>query len=101
MKPILPSRPNHSWLRRRFRDAQAQFLGTEAIGVAPGRALGGVAELLERVRKKRAGRGIVGIGEHEVADGLRHETEFALGEVSRRALEDRVGAAHVLDILPA
>src|SRR6185503_2848349 len=32
MKPILPSRPNHSWLRRRFRDAMRGILLGSAEG---------------------------------------------------------------------
>src|SRR4029450_1697524 len=34
MKPILPSRPNHSWLRRRLRDA---ILGVSSDGAYCGR----------------------------------------------------------------
>ena len=36
-----------------------------------------------------------------MADGLRDETKFALGEIVSRARKDRVGPAHILDIFPA
>src|SRR2546423_15322151 len=36
-----------------------------------------------------------------MADGLRDETKFALGEIVSRAGKDRVGPAHILDIFPA
>jgi hypothetical protein len=60
-----------------------------------------VAELLERIRQQRAGRLIVGLGEHQMADGLGDEAKFAPDEIPRRARENRVRAAHVLDVFLA
>ena len=78
-----------------------KFLRAEQIGVAPGRAFRGVAELLEGIGEQRAGGLVVGIGEHQMAHGLRDEAKFALGKILCRAREDRVRAAHILDIFPA
>ena len=52
---------------RQLRHAVAQFGGAEQIGVAPGRRLALVAELLQRVGAEFARVLVGGIGEHQLA----------------------------------
>src|SRR5690348_494229 len=58
MKPILPSRPNHSWLRRRFREAMRGFLrgsdeGSDAaLRWSSGQANSGYAGLMNALDLK-------------------------------------------------
>ena len=86
---------------RHLGHALPQFLGAEQIGVAPGRTLRGIAELLERIGEHRARGLVIRFGKHQMADRLRDEAEFAVGKVLLCTREDRVRAAHILDIFLA
>ena len=44
---------------------------------------------------------MVGLGKHEVAEGLCDETELALVEIAAGAAEDSIGTSHIFDKLPA
>ena len=72
----------------------------QQVRVAPGRRLGRVPELLERVGAELPGLGVDRIGEDDVAHRFGDEPILAPGEVLARAPGHGVGAAHVLDVLP-
>ena len=77
------------------RTAAAQLLRAKEIGVAPGRRLGLVAELLHRIGRQLARRLVAGLREHDLAHGIRHPAIFALAEILARPRDSRVCAAHV------
>ena len=41
---------------------------------------------------------IIGLGEHQMTHGLRHETKFPVAEILKCTRKDRIGAAHVFDV---
>src|SRR5438045_8448761 len=54
--------------------------------------------MLDRIGEQRAGGLICGLGEYQMAHGLRHEPKLARGEILLCALKDRGRTAHVFDI---
>src|SRR5207253_8371395 len=67
----------------------------------PGRAFRRIAELLESIGEQRAGRLIIRLGEYQVTYRLRDKAEFAFDEIPARPRQDRLAAAHILDIFLA
>ena len=60
-------------------------MGAEQVGVAPGRTLGEIAQLLVGVGEQRPRIDIAGLGEHDGVQHLRDEPELARVEVAFRA----------------
>ena len=81
--------------RRELRHAAPQLARAGQVGVAPGRGLRLVAELLEGVGAQCARRLVVGLGEHHLIRHLRHPAVLAAREVLARMRQRRLGAAHV------
>ena len=79
-------------------DPLAQLLRAHQEEVAPGRVLGAVAELLERVGLQLPRRLVLGLGEDEVVDDLGDPAVVARLEGLARLLQHRLGAAHELDV---
>ena len=73
---------------RHLRHAVSQLEGAEQIGIAPGRALGEIAELLESIGEQATRRAVVRLGENEMRENLRDEAVFALVEIRLRSFQD-------------
>ncbi len=82
-----------------LRHAVAQLERALQVDRAPWTGLGLVAHLLVGVRQQLLALPVVRVGEDDVLERLGHPAVLALVEVGLRLLQDRRGAAHVLDVL--